>query len=389
MELRQLLDYFARTEKNLHQLQTILDRALPMIPNGPEVISSVEYEDLQRQWKAGIAQVPPINGFRITEELPAIEAIGWAFIESAEIGVTPLSALEAVNLPGRQLAEYRFRFGVAKRRLVKQRVEELVSEVERCITEIAQTANIDSREPIIDDRTESVKGAIDEIEILLSDRLSENGRWSDLRRHLGYSESHDWIDIKMQDWPSVKTDIVEAMCISPDPLEVPDLDLGVLAKNPAGTPSTLGFDWSRISYQDFERLLFDLLSSLEGYENVQWLTDVNAPDRGRDIYLDRTLRDASGSCRIEKVIVQAKHYPERSIQPHDILKAISATDSWIGAPVNWVILATSGNFTDTAIDTVHGRNLRGTPQIETWNRSFLERLLNQHPQLIDDYGLRA
>ena len=101
------------------------------------------------------------------------------------------------------------------------------------------------------------------------------------------------------------------------------------------------------------------------------------------------LRDSSGGCRIERVIVQAKHYPERSIQPYDIEKAMSAADSWIGAPVSCVIIATSGNFTDTAVDTVNGRNLRGTPRIEMWNRSFLERLLNQHPRLIDDYGLRA
>lgn len=377
------------TEKNLNQLQAVLDRAIPILPDGPEVFSSPEYEDLQRQWKAGIAQVPPIEGFRITEELPDIETVGWAFVESAETGMPPVSVIEAVNQPGRQLGKYRFHFGVAKRRLVKQRTEELVDKAERCIAEIAQTVNVDSREPIIDDRTETVKGAIDEIESLLSDRLSKRGRWSDLRRHLGYSESHDWIDIRMLDWPSVKADIIEAMSISPDPLEVPDFDLGVLAKNPTGSISTLGFDWQRITYQDFERLLFDLLSSLEGYENVQWLTDVNAPDRGRDIYLDRMLRDASGSCRYERVIVQAKHYPGRSVQPQDIIKAVSAADSWAGAPVRWIIFATSGNFTDAAIDTVNGRNQRETLQLETWNRSFLERLLNQHPQLIDDYGLRA
>lgn len=89
MELRQHLDYFARTEKNLHQLQTILDRALTMIPNGLEVIGSLEYEDLQRQWKAGIAQVTPVNGFSLTEALPAIETVDRGFVESSEIGAPP------------------------------------------------------------------------------------------------------------------------------------------------------------------------------------------------------------------------------------------------------------------------------------------------------------
>ncbi|WP_311389424.1 restriction endonuclease [Corynebacterium haemomassiliense] len=389
METNQLLDFFCRTEQNLHQLQFVLDRALPMIPNGPAVVSSPEYEDLRKQWNAGITQVPPIDEFRITAELPAIEAVGWLFNNSAEIGVPPASAVEAVNLPVRQLGEYRFRFGVAKRQLIKQRVEILVEEIEGFIAEITEFLDVDDRETLADNRTEAVKAAIDEIENLLQDRISRNGRWTDLKRHLAFSQSHDWIDIREQDWPSVKVDIVDALSMSPDPLEVPDLDLGALARNSVGTRSTLGFDWSGISYKDFERLLFDVLSALEGYENVEWLTESDAPDRGRDIYLDRMLRDSSGGCRIERVIVQAKHYPERSIQPYDIEKAMSAADSWIGAPVSCVIIATSGNFTDTAVDTVNGRNLRGTPRIEMWNRSFLERLLNQHPRLIDDYGLRA
>jgi hypothetical protein len=44
--------------------------------------------------------------------------------------------------------------------------------------------------------------------------------------------------------------------------------------------------WGDLHDSGFERLLFDLLRALPGHENVQWLMNTRAADRGRDLSLD-------------------------------------------------------------------------------------------------------
>lgn len=50
-----------------------------------------------------------------------------------------------------------------------------------------------------------------------------------------------------------------------------------------------------ITDEGFERLLFDLLRGLEGYDNVDWLMKTNASDRGRDLTVYRTCLTRPGS----------------------------------------------------------------------------------------------
>ena len=49
--------------------------------------------------------------------------------------------------------------------------------------------------------------------------------------------------------------------------------------------------WETLSEKQFERLIFRLISSVDSYENPQWLTQTNAPDRGRDLSVERIIRD--------------------------------------------------------------------------------------------------
>ena len=120
-----------------------------------------------------------------------------------------------------------------------------------------------------------------------------------------YSQPHDWTDIADLDWPSVRTDIDSAAFSDFDPLPVPDIDLGsASALDLTGTAST-ALNWQSLTDDQFERLLYDLLRSFPAHENVAWLTATRAPDRGRDLSMDRVIQDGTGSTRRERVIVQA------------------------------------------------------------------------------------
>ena len=50
-------------------------------------------------------------------------------------------------------------------------------------------------------------------------------------------------------------------------------------QSPVGTK----VDWSRLTADQFEGIVFELFRTAEGYENENWLMKTNAPDRGRDI----------------------------------------------------------------------------------------------------------
>jgi hypothetical protein len=138
--------------------------------------------------------------------------------------------------------------------------------------------------------------------------------------------------------------------------------------------------WDAIDDDGFERLLFDLLRGLPNYQNVEWLMKTRAPDRGRDLSLERILRDGGGTTRTERVIVQAKHWTAKSVAPVDVAATLAALPMWEPPVIRALIIATSGRFTADAVAVVNKHNTDGKmPFIELWPESRLEVLLAQRP----------
>jgi Restriction endonuclease len=122
---------------------------------------------------------------------------------------------------------------------------------------------------------------------------------------------------------------------------------------------------------------------------VQWLTQTRAPDRGRDLSLDRVLGDSAGTVRNERVIVQAKHWLKRSVGPTEVANAVYVIKLWPPPAWRGLIIATSGRFSDGAIAWAEQHNSSGAaPFIELWPDSRLESLLAQRPYLAAAHGLR-
>ncbi|MFC9838858.1 restriction endonuclease [Rhodococcus sp. NPDC127530] len=388
MNLENLLQVMDIAAANLAKLEVLWERARPLIPSGPSRGSSPEYDDLRRSWKDLLVGLPPIDGWTVSEELPDADATGQAFIDYMEINEPPFALMNELDAPGRDLDEYRFRLGRARRRAIRNRLQELTASISSALPDLLLDVARDSSEPLSDSRTRLVADSISEIERLLGDTIERRGRWGDLHRHLYFGQGHDWHDIMELDWPSVRADIEAVSLSDNDPIPVPEIDLGSAASaNPSGGVTT-GLNWKSLTDDGFERLLFDLLRGFPTYQNVDWLMKTRAPDRGRDLSVERIVRDDAGTTRTERTIVQAKHWTTKSVTPSDVMNTLAALSIWEPPAIRVLIIATSGRFTADAVAVVEKHNTDGKmPFIELWPDSRLETLLSQRPQLVAGHGL--
>jgi hypothetical protein len=390
VELEQLLAAFDADAANLAKAEAVWGRARPLIPDSAALGDPPGFDDLKRAWADLIEGLPQIDGWTITDGLPTPNAIGHAFLDYMEIGEPPWDVHEAVEKPGRDLEEYRYRLKRARRRAVRSRIEVVVSEVDRLLPLAVLDVRRDSGERVERPETELIRNHIAEIDRLLADTSTRAGCWANLYRHMSFSEGHDWWDIVEFDWPSVKPEILSAALAESDPLPVPDIDLGVAAASEPSGGVTTALRWDSITDEDFERLLFDLLRGLEDYDNVDWLMKTSAADHGRDLSVYRTLRDPAGFTRQERVIVQAKHWRSKSVDPTSIMGALSRLPAWEPPHIHCLVVATSGRFTPDAIRYAEAHNEKGSdPRIEIWPEVSSEAMLTRRPELTAAYGLRG
>lgn len=390
MELERLLAMFDAAAANLAKAEAIWDQAEAMLPRSAVLGNPLGFDDLARAWMDLIGGLPPVDGWTITESIPTPDDIGRSFLEWMEIGEPPWPVYEAIEQPTKDIQEYRYRLKRARRRAVRTRVEVLVAEVDRLLPICVRNVPREARDKMQTAETEVIRDRIAEIDRLLGDATPRAGRWSDLRRHMSFSEGRDWWDISELDWPSVKPEILSAVIAETDPLPVPDLDLGVAAANEPSGGVTTALRWDLITDEGFERLLYDLLRGLEGYDSVDWLMKTNATDHGRDLTCYRTLPDASGYSRRERVIVQAKHWRSKSVDPVSVMDVVSRLSAWEPPHIHCLVVAASGRFTADAIRFIETHNERGSdPRIEPWSEAHLEAMLARRPELTAAYGLRV
>jgi hypothetical protein len=389
VEINDLLNALDRTAANLANLEKIWSRAEGFIPKGPWAGSSVEYDDLCRAWDNLLPGLPKIDGWTITGSLPDIDAMGRSFIDYGDIGEIAFPLFEEGEQPGRDLAAYRYRLNQARRRAARERLELLTAQVDLALPRILSGVDRQSKAELAGSDVDAVTSAVAEVERLLGDSAERTGRWSDLSRHLHFGEGHDWHDIAEFDWPTVRSDVEAASMSDTDPIPTPDIDLGLAASGALTGAVATALPWPALSDDGFERLLYDLLRDYPSHENVQWLTRTHAPDRGRDLSFDRVLRDPTGGARVERVLVQAKHWQTKSVGPADVSGAVTGAKLWEPPLVQVVIVATSGRFTSDAVAWAERHNHSGSaPRIELWPESKLESLLAQKPHIAAAHSLR-
>jgi hypothetical protein len=389
VEIEELLNAMDRAAANLAKLENVWQRAERFIPTGPARGSNPEYDDLRRAWMDLLPGLPMIDGWTITDPLPNIDQLGQEFLDYAEISQPPWPVYEAGEKPGDDLAEYRYRLNRARRRAARERLGQLSAAIDSTLPRLLVGVPRGSLDRLEGPEADMITAAVNELERLIGNTIVRRGRWGDLHRHLYFGQGHDWHDIHEMDWPSVRADLEGAMLSDIDPVPVPDIDLGTAAAGDLTGTATIALPWGRLNDDGFERLLYDLLRDLPDHQNVQWLMQARAPDKGRDLSLDRVLRDSTGAVRTERVIVQAKHWLKKSVGPVEVAATAASVKLWQPPVVRGLIIATSGRFTADGVAAAEQHNNDGNmPLIDLWPESRLETLLAQRPYLAAAHGLR-
>lgn len=146
--------------------------------------------------------------------------------------------------------------------------------------------------------------------------------------------------------------------------------------------------WTSLTDDEFERLIFCLISETEGYENPEWLTKINAADRGRDLSVIRVYTDPLAGVLRQRVIIQCKHWLSKSINFDEVSSSKEKMKLWEPPRVDVHVIATTGRFTTDAIQFIEKHNQSDFGmRIEMWPDSHMERLLATRPALIDKFGL--
>lgn len=392
-DLTSAIRHFEIAEANLAKLERLWDEIKSLIPSTIDFRDQPEYENKRRAFYDVLEQLPKIDGWK-----PEVRILEPSEIADARLGALELDEIEchvsveaSIESPGREIREYRFRFNRKRRELVRSSVTNVIEQVDRQISLSNEQADgLDRNKSVKGENWDKLKGLVDQIDALLGASVDRPARWSDLRRHLQFGQVGDLIDITDHDWPNVKEGIQCGPVSRDEPLssEVEDLSDLVTAK-PIGSISTK-LNWPALeSDEDFERLIFALISGEDGYENPQWLTRPKAPDRGRDLSVTRVILDALGGTRHHRVIIQCKHWLARSVTLPDVEALKGQMSLWDPPRVDVLVIATSGRFTTDAISFIEKSNLSDTAlEIEMWPDSHLERLLAARPPIIAEFGLR-
>lgn len=389
------LTQFETIEANLSKLERLWSEMSSYIPDGMTFGYHEDYENRRRSYLKILKSMPAIDGWKLDTEPVEYNWIGHQRYADMEYGDGDAENIIATNLrihaPEGELQEYRFRFNEKRRELIRNAVNDLVVKIEESLKYIGERLGPPQEriESVKDHHWSELDEQVRQIDTLLGSSIERPSRWSDLQRHLYYGTKGDFNDIVQHDWPSIKNELIIKLHGPNEPLPVEVDDLSHLIGNELKGPIPTKLHWNRLSPNDFERLIFTLISTEGGtYENPEWLMTTNAPDRGRDLSVVRVLHDSlTGTTRL-RIIIQCKHWLQRSVNPSDI-STKEQIRLWEPPRVDICIIATSGRFTADAVAVVEKHNQSDQAlRFEMWSDSHLEKLIARRPALIAEFGLR-
>lgn len=394
-DLTEALRQFDATETNLKRLDDLWGQIRMLIPRGmvvdTESPDALKYIDLCRTFRHILAVMPSLGNVKLTDDLIDLDAIFMDRMDASEAGEISceINVERHIYRQGETLSEYRFRFAAHRRALVRSAMEKAIKDVDQLLVDLAPPEEQKGNDAMNGEKWEALKERIAEIDVLKGTSIPQVPRWSDLHRHMHFGMVGDLRDIISMDWPAGKP-VLEATLYGPtDPIPVKVADLAALVKAAPTGPVVTALKWKAIDAADFERLIYNLVTGAKGYSNPKWLMHTNAPDRGRDVSVDRTVTDPLTGTHLYRVIVQCKHWQGRSIGIGEIATLLAQMETWEPPKVDELIIATTGKFTADAVQWVENHNRgRVPPVVMMWPDTHLESLLAERPHLVAEFALR-
>lgn len=391
--LMEALREFESTEANLAKLERLRQEIEILVPKRIQFGTNPDYEDRCRAFKDILASLPMIDSWKPECGFPDLNDLAQARLDAEDIGEVSLwiEAEESIEIPGRDLREYKFRFNKKRLALIQDALSELTHLIDSDIRTIRANLNPDIKENanMKGPSWQTLQDHVSQIATLLGSNSKRLRRWNDLLRHLHFGLINDFHDIEKMDWPSLKMELRESLYGVNDPIQVHVKDLSdIVTSRPQG-PVATGLNWNKLRPEEFERLIFTLISSEQGYENPEWLMQPNAPDRGRDLSVNRLAVDRLSGAIRSRIIIQCKHWLSRSIGVSDVSTLVGQMKLWEPPRIDTLIIATSGRFSSDAVAYIEKHNQSDTAlRIEMWTDSHLELLLASRPSLIAEFKLR-
>jgi hypothetical protein len=391
--LNAALRHFEAAEANLIKLEKVLGEIVSAIPQEIAFVDNQEYESNCRSFYALLNCLPKIGGWRPNIVLMDLDDIAQNRLDAKEVGEIECEIWfeRQIGEPARLLRDYRFRFNQKRRELIRESLIELIDLIDGNLRNLSRLliGNSESNRSIGDPEFEILKTNIAQIGMLLGSTVAKPERWFDMHRHMRFGMEGDLHDIIEHDWPSVKAGLRKSLYgeKEPIPAEVDDLET-LVSEKPRG-PVATQLKWDHLTEDNFERLIFTLISSEHGYENSEWLMKTNAPDRGRDLSVQRVYADPLGGTIRQRVIIQCKHWLTKSVGCAEVTALRDQMKLWEPPRVDVHVIATSGRFTSDAVSMIEKHNQSDTAlRIEMWPESHLERLLASRPAIIAEFSLR-
>lgn len=383
---------FEIAEANLVKLEKLWKEMEAVIPDGVAFLEDSGYENNCRDFENVLAALPKIDGWKPEIYLMDLNEIGQNRLDAMEVGEIEckISVENQIYEPAKLIREYRHKFDRKRRELVRDTLQSAIDSVDENLRDLAAELESGSEinEAVTSSRFDDLKSHIAEIDTLLGSEPRPS-RWSDLHRHLHFGLLGDLQDIIKHDWPSVKSGIRKSLYGEKEPIPVGVEDLGALVSSKPSGPVVTKLNWKKLTPGEFERIIFALISSEQGYENPEWLMKTNAPDRGRDLSVLRVHNDPLSGVLRHRTIIQCKHWLSKSVSVSEVAELKEQMKLWEPPKIDIHVIATTGRFTSDAVAAVEKHNLSDSGlRIEMWAESHLERLLSSRPSLIAEFGLR-
>jgi hypothetical protein len=150
-----------------------------------------------------------------------------------------------------------------------------------------------------------------------------------------------------------------------------------------------GLDFDGFDETDFEEFCFQLLDSLDGFQNVDWRKGTSKPaspaDRGRDIVAEVVRADVDGARHVETWFVDCKHYA-KGVPP----QAIQGLLAWAHAErPDVALIIASGYLSNPCKDYLrdYAQNNRPPFRIKYWERPILDKLTRGNRDLLERFLL--
>lgn len=385
------LEQLDATEANLQKLKKIWKQIHNQIPQGLQFGETKEYDDCCRAFRNILDSMPSIEGSSMPDKLYSLSAIGGMRLDAKESmdGLCEIGVEEAIVEQGRELEDYEYRLSKMRRKIIRKAVKDAVARIDALLIPLNDKLDMDNRgAPAPQELWEDLKSAFLQLTVLLGSSR-RRGRWGDMERHLAWGEMGDVHDVLKLDWPTIRPAINEMLVGGDDPIPVQVSDLAELTSHQLSGHVSTKLAWQKLDAEEFERLVFSLVDTAEGYENAMWLTNVNAPDSGRDVSVDKIVEDSLGYSQRLRVIIQCKHLQSSSVSVNELTTLIGQMTAWEPPRVDILVIATSSMLTKDAVSYIEKHNSGDKAlRIVPWVRSHLEKLLAKKPALLAEFQLR-